>query len=95
MMRSSVGQDRFPADISQTQGGRVMSTIKERPVRPEQSQSQLKAPKPERRADDGRAHEDEIRPLAYQKWQEAGCPVCDGVEFWSVAETEILRRRRR
>ena len=72
-----------------------MSTIKERPVRPEQSQSQLKAPKPERRADDGRAHEDEIRPLAYRKWQEAGCPVCDGVEFWSVAETEILRRRRR
>lgn len=30
-----------------------------------------------------------VRELAYFKWQQAGCPDCDGVEFWLAAETEI------
>jgi len=46
-------------------------------------------------ADLARIPEDEIRPLAYKKWQHAGCPVSDGVEFWIAAEAEILRSRRR
>jgi hypothetical protein len=95
MMRSSVGQDQFPADISQTQGGRVMSTIKNQPVRQGQSQTQSKPPTPKRLASDGSAHEDEIRSLAYRKWQEAGYPVCDGAQFWLAAEKEILPRNRR
>jgi hypothetical protein len=36
--------------------------------------------------------EDEIRNLAYQKWQEAGCPDGDGVYFWLEAEAELQRR---
>ena len=30
-----------------------------------------------------------VRELAYFKWQQAGCPDCDGVEFWLAAEAEI------
>lgn len=36
--------------------------------------------------------EDEIRNLAYQKWQEAGCPDGDGVYFWLAAESELHQR---
>ena len=68
-----------------------MSTIKNQPVRQGQSQTQSKPPTPKRLASDGSAHEDEIRSLAYRKWQEAGYPVCDGAQFWLAAEKEILR----
>ena len=30
-----------------------------------------------------------IRDLAYLKWQEAGCPECDGLQFWLEAEQEL------
>jgi Protein of unknown function (DUF2934) len=33
---------------------------------------------------------DEIRHLAYQKWEAAGQPFCDGVQFWLEAESELL-----
>jgi len=69
-----------------------MLTVKKPPVRPQPSKSQLNPPIPAQRADDRGAQEDEIRSLAYRKWQESGCPVGDGVEFWLAAETEILRR---
>lgn len=31
-----------------------------------------------------------IRELAYQKWEQAGCPLSDGVSFWLEAETELV-----
>lgn len=33
--------------------------------------------------------EDRIRELAYLKWEAAGCPPGDGVNFWCEAEAEI------
>ena len=72
-----------------------MSMLKTQPVRQAKSQSNPKPPMPERRVESGGASEDEIRPLAYRKWQQSGCPISDGVEFWLAAETEILRGRRR
>ncbi len=30
-----------------------------------------------------------VRELAYFKWQQAGCPDCDGIEFWLAAEAEM------
>ena len=72
-----------------------MLTLKKRPARQEQAQSQTKPPLPERLAAGETAPADEIRPLAYRKWQEAGSPAGDGVEFWLMAETEIRRGRRR
>ncbi|HEV2971572.1 MAG TPA: DUF2934 domain-containing protein [Pirellulales bacterium] len=72
-----------------------MLTLKKRPVRQQPSQSQSKPPIPERQAEDRGAWIDEVRPLAYRKWQEAGCPAGDGVEFWLAAETEILHGARR
>ena len=30
-----------------------------------------------------------VRELAYVKWQQAGCPDCDGIEFWLAAEAEM------
>lgn len=33
--------------------------------------------------------EDEIRDLAHSKWEKAGCPAGDGVEFWLEAEREL------
>ena len=33
---------------------------------------------------------EKIRELAYIKWEAAGGPCGDGVEFWLVAEAELL-----
>ena len=32
---------------------------------------------------------EKIRELAHSKWEAAGCPCGDGVEFWLQAETEL------
>jgi Protein of unknown function (DUF2934) len=37
--------------------------------------------------------EDHIRLLAYRKWQTAGKPTSDGVQFWLEAERELLRAK--
>jgi hypothetical protein len=71
-----------------------MLTLKKRPARQEQTQSQTKLPLPERLAAGETAPEDQVRPLAYRKWQEAGSPASDGVEFWLAAENEVRRARR-
>lgn len=31
-----------------------------------------------------------IRADAYQRWERAGCPACDGAEFWLAAERDYL-----
>ncbi len=36
--------------------------------------------------------EEEIRQLAYQKWEESGCPSGDGFDFWVEAEREVMAR---
>jgi len=71
-----------------------MSTIRKQSVRPQQSSTESKQLLSDRREETAQASADEIRTLAYQKWQEAGSPVGDGKEFWLAAETEILRRRK-
>ena len=58
-----------------------MLTLKKRPARQEPSQSPAK-PAPERRAEASGDRADEVRLLAYRKWEEAGSPTGDGVEFW-------------
>jgi hypothetical protein len=43
-------------------------------------------------AHDGRqVSEEEIRLLAYHKWESAGRPAGDGAEFWRQAEMELTR----
>jgi hypothetical protein len=66
-------------------------TLESPPFQSTQPKTEPKPLKPERRLESGRASEDEIQQLAYKKWQQAGCPVSDGIEFWLSAETEILR----
>ena len=39
--------------------------------------------------------EDAIRIRAYQKWEAAGKPAGDGVQFWLTAEKELSRDRSR
>jgi hypothetical protein len=33
---------------------------------------------------------EKIRELAHSKWEAAGCPCGDGVEFWLQAEAELV-----
>ena len=68
-----------------------MLTLEYPPVQPTQPKTEPKPLKPERRLESGRTSQAEIQQLAYGKWQQAGCPISDGVEFWLAAETEILR----
>lgn len=68
-----------------------MLTLKKKPARQEPPRSQAK-PVADQAVELDAGREDEIRPLAYRKWQEAGSPPGDGAEFWLAAETEILRR---
>jgi hypothetical protein len=37
------------------------------------------------------AHENKLRLRAYQKWEAAGRPEGDGVQFWLEAEVELAR----
>jgi hypothetical protein len=67
-----------------------MLTLKKRPGQQETTRSSSKPAKREQQPIESSSQEDEIRPLAYQKWEEAGCPASDGVEFWLAAEAEIL-----
>ena len=39
------------------------------------------------------ACEEEIRELAYAKWEAAGCPSGDGFDFWLEAEQEVIANR--
>ena len=39
------------------------------------------------------ASEEAIRELAYQKWEEAGCPSGDGFDFWLEAEQAVMMGR--
>ena len=40
-------------------------------------------------AEPGPLPQEEVRLRAYQKWQAAGCPPGDGVNFWLEAEQEL------
>ena len=37
-----------------------------------------------------RPSEEDIRTLAYFKWEQAGCPNGDGCEFWFAAENALM-----
>ena len=39
---------------------------------------------------ESRPSEDEVRKLAYFKWEQAGCPDGDGCEFWLAAENALM-----
>ena len=39
------------------------------------------------------AQQEEIRELAYRKWQQAGCPTGDGFDYWVDAEREVTAAR--
>lgn len=34
---------------------------------------------------------DEIRQCAYEKWERAGTPIGDGIQFWLEAEQELAQ----
>jgi DUF2934 family protein len=72
-----------------------MLTIKRRPIQPAEPISAPKPPAPERRAETAKVTNEQIGSLAYKRWQQAGCPVSDGVEFWLAAEAELRGSRRR
>jgi Protein of unknown function (DUF2934) len=67
--------------------------VKDRPVQPTQPKANPKPSTLERRVENAGAFKDEIQLLAYKKWQQAGCPMSDGIEFWLAAEKEILSDR--
>lgn len=57
-----------------------------------ESAARVSAPPIPTPSPDGRpVTEDEIRVLAYHKWELAGRPAGDGVEFWHQAELELSR----
>ena len=35
-------------------------------------------------------YDQRIRELAYSRWEEAGCPEGDGVEFWLSAQHSVV-----
>lgn len=36
---------------------------------------------------------EQVRLCAYQKWELAGRPVCDGTQFWLEAEQQLRRNQ--
>jgi hypothetical protein len=41
----------------------------------------------------GNPTESDIRTRAFALWEQAGCPDCDGTEFWLRAEQELKNPR--
>ncbi len=83
MPRLSNTPQTQPAQAARTfrlVGGRVtpQGTTPPTPVR-------ASAPKPAPSAD-------QIRQLAYHKWEAAGSPPGDGIAFWLAAERELTER---
>jgi hypothetical protein len=72
-----------------------MLTLKRRPIEPAQPISTPKPPAAERRIETTKVADEDVRKLAYKKWQQAGCPVSNGVAFWLAAEGELRGGRRR
>ena len=72
-----------------------MLTLKRRPIEPAQPISAPKPPTAERRIETTTVTDEDVRKLAYKKWQQAGCPVSNGVEFWLAADGELRGGRRR
>jgi DUF2934 family protein len=68
-----------------------MVAVKTEPFRPTQAKTTLSPVIADRQVDISKTSADEVRCLAYKKWQQAGCPISDGAEFWLAAETEIVR----
>ena len=68
--------------------------IKERPNVPLGPQDQRPLPNDQLTSEQEKscsidATKETIERVAYQKWQQAGCPCCDGVDFWLEAEKEV------
>ena len=61
-------------------GGRIAAEVKEAKTLPADPPAPESIPAP--------TH-DQIRELAYRKWETAGRPAGDGVEFWLAAEREL------
>jgi hypothetical protein len=51
-------------------------------------------PMDENRVSEATANGDGISCLAYQLWEEAGCPEGRDLEFWMGAETRLLATKR-
>ena len=71
----------------QEQGGAPESSLAAAP--------QITRPGPEGSESRPAATEEKIRELAYFKWQTAGSPPGDGVEFWVEAENELANVQQR
>lgn len=87
------------SSISKPQGQSQQPKSQSQATKPQSTKSQSSQPQASPSTTDRRAvgedrRDEEIRPLAYQKWEEAGCPSGDGIEFWLAAEIEILRRKK-
>src|SRR5262245_16658209 len=61
-------------------------------ARPASRSRALGVPPPVQNGMSDRPAEDDIRILAYQKWEAAGCPEGDGERFWLAAEQELRAR---
>jgi hypothetical protein len=68
------------------------STPRELPARPASRSRALGVPPPVPNGVSDRPADDDIRILAYQKWEAAGCPDGEGERFWLAAEQELRAR---
>ena len=59
-------------------------------AKPRTAKGRTRKPAARKAAPAEKPSEERIRELAYQKWEEAGRPPGDGVEFWLAAEQEIV-----
>lgn len=68
------------------------NTPRELTAKPAKASRTLGVPPPVPNGVSDRPAEDEIRILAYEKWEAAGCPEGDAERFWLAAEQELRAR---
>ena len=61
-----------------------------KPTSQERATVEAVGERPDARMQSREQQDEAIKKLAYSKWEEAGCPAGDGVEFWLAAEKEVL-----
>jgi hypothetical protein len=65
------------------------TTIAQQTQQPHQTNQQINGQVPASEMGHEINRDECIRDRAYLKWQEAGCPECDGLQFWLEAEQEL------
>jgi hypothetical protein len=87
--RVEQSRDSLPS-IERTKERAMATAVEEKVKQAKPAHKAVPTPEQVPRANELLFTDDEVRELAYKKWETAGRPCSDGVCYWLEAEHELL-----